>query len=46
MHRKRQEIEVAVKQTGSRAAYASLAAAFRGHQGTTIGQIKVQLLLL
>ena len=33
---------MAVKQTGSRAAYASLAAAYKGHQGSTIGQVKVR----
>ena len=42
VRRKRQEIEVAVKQTGSKAACTSLVAAFRGHQGATVGQVKVR----
>ena len=41
--RKKQLIEVAVKQTGSAAAHASLLRAFRWRDGSSIGQIKVCL---
>ena len=39
--RKKQLIEVAVKQTGSAAAHASLLRAFKWRDGASIGQIKV-----